>query len=58
VKNEIIISDVMGKKYLLKSVEKNAGGSLIFDLSGFTKGVYYVSISSGNGRKVFKIMKL
>ncbi len=57
-KNEISISDVTGKTYKLKSLQKNADGSFVFKMSNFSKGVYYVKVNSDKNSKVFKIIKL
>ena len=57
-KNEISVSDITGKTYKLKSLQKNADGSLVFNMSNFSKGVYYVKVNSEKNSKIFKIIKL
>ena len=58
VRNEISITDVLGKTYLLKLIQSAGDNTSVFDLSRFKNGIYFVKVVIGKTSKVFKIIKL
>jgi len=58
VKKEIQIINASGKTFLLQSIQNNENGSLIFYLSKFSSGIYFIRVNAGKESQVFKIIKL
>jgi hypothetical protein len=52
----IAVSDLSGRTLLTETVEGNGFINKTIDLSSFTTGIYFISISNGNSRSVQKVV--